>query len=369
MSEERVSPMKVVHVETGRHLYGGAQQVVYLARGLQKRGVDNTIVCPPGAAIDAVARQQNLSTHNINCAGDVDVPFMFRLRKYLGQERPDIVHCHSRRGADFLGSRAARWADIPAVLTRRVDSRENRYIARLRYSGFRKVIAISENVADTLRESCVDTDRIVTIRSAVDTDSVSDQADGKMRLQEFGLSKDHVVAVIAAQLIERKGHRYMLQAMPAICRAHPNFRLLLFGKGPLETELRDQAAQLGVGDHVQFAGFRDDIDQLLGAADMLIHPALKEGLGVTMLKAAAAGLPVVAFDVAGAKEAVVPDQTGILVNPADAGGILHAVTNLIENIEANSLRVDRIMPIHGRVAPFSEVREAADAEAGNDEEE
>ena len=331
MSEERLSPMKVVHVETGRHLYGGAQQVIYLASGLRDQGLDNTIVCPPGAAIDAAARRQDLSTYNIQCGGDVDIPFMFRLRKYLETERPDIVHCHSRRGADFLGSRAARWANIPAVLSRRVDSRENRYIAKLRYSGFRKIIAISENVAATLRESSVDPGRIVTIRSAVDTESVANQADGKTRLQEFGLGTDPVVAVIAAQFIERKGHRYMLQAMPAICRAHPDFRLLLFGKGPLETELREQAAQLGVGDHVQFAGFRDDIDQLLGAADMLIHPALKEGLGVTMLKAAAAGLPVVAFDVAGAREAVVPNQTGLLVKPADAGGLLQAVTNLIEN--------------------------------------
>lgn len=323
--------MKVVHVETGRHLYGGAQQVIYLARGLQNRGVDNTIVCPPGAAIDAAARQQNLSTHNIRCGGDVDFPFMFRLRKYIEAERPDIVHCHSRRGADFLGGQAARLAKIPAVLSRRVDSRDNRYLAKLRYAPFEKIIAISDNVAATLRDSSVDTQRIVAIRSAVDTDSVSDQADGKMRLREFGLGQEHVVAIIAAQFIERKGHRYMLQAMPGICRAHPNFRLLLFGRGPLETELRDQVAQLGVGDHVQFAGFRNDIEQLLAAADMLIHPALKEGLGVTMLKAAAAGLPVIAFDVAGAKEAVVPDQTGILVNPADAGGILHAVTNLIEN--------------------------------------
>jgi glycosyltransferase involved in cell wall biosynthesis len=121
--------------------------------------------------------------------------------------------------------------------------------------------------------------------------------------------------------------------MPDLCRAQPHFRLILFGKGPLEPELRAQAAQLGIANHVQFAGFRDDMDHLLGCADMLIHPAIREGLGVVMLKAAAAGLPVVAFNVAGAREAVVDKQTGLLANSADASSLLQLMTQLVENPE------------------------------------
>jgi len=323
--------MKVVHVETGRHLYGGAQQVIYLARGLRDRGLDNIIVCPPGSAIDAAARQQEIAVHNINCGGDIDLLFVRRLRHYLAETQPDIVHCHSRRGADILGGRAALRAGIPVLVSRRVDSRDNRFVAQFRYAPFRRIIAISENVAANLRKSSVDAERIVLIRSAVEVASAAQSVGRELWQQEFNLPEDAVVAVIAAQFIERKGHRFMLQAMPDICRAHPNFRLVLFGEGPLESELREQAAQLGVRDHVQFAGFRDDIDHLLGSADMLIHPAVKEGLGVSMLKAAAAGLPVIAFDVAGAQEAVVHDITGLLVKPADDKALLQAVTNLIEN--------------------------------------
>jgi glycosyltransferase involved in cell wall biosynthesis len=323
--------MKVVHVETGRHLYGGAQQVIYLVQGLQQRGLDNTIVCLPGSAIDALARQLQLRVHNIDCGGDLDIRFMSRLRRFLTDSQPDIVHCHSRRGADFLGGRAARSSGIPAVLSRRVDSRENKIVSRLRYSGFRKIIAISENVATSLRESSVNPDRIELIRSAVDAEFVAEQPDCDSWKRQFDLPEDGIVAIIVAQLIERKGHRFLLQAMPAICRAQPNFRLIVFGKGPLETALREQAVQLGVADQVRFAGFRDDIDQFLHCADMLVHPALKEGLGVSMLKAAAAGLPVVAFDVAGAREAVVSDKTGLLVKPGDAMALLQAVTHLIEN--------------------------------------
>jgi glycosyltransferase involved in cell wall biosynthesis len=323
--------MKIVHVETGRHLYGGPQQVIYLCRGLLGRGIDSIIVCVPGSAIDRLARQYDIPVHNIVCHGDLDLRFAFRLRAYLRQQRPDIVHCHGRRGADFFGGRAASMAGIPAVLSRRVDSHESAFVAARRYSPFRKVIAISQNVAQKLRESGLDSSRVEIIRSAVDTDAFAQPCSRQQFLHEFKLCDDHVVAVIAAQLIKRKGHRFVLQAMPELCSAHPHFRLVLFGKGPLEPELRAQATQLGIADHLQFAGFRDDLDRLLGCADMLIHPAIKEGLGVVMLKAAAAGLPVVAFDVAGAREAVVANQTGLLANNADVSSLLQVITQLVEN--------------------------------------
>jgi len=325
--------MKIVHVETGRHLYGGGQQVIYLCRGLFGRGIDSVIVCVPGSAIDSLARQHDIPVHNIPCGGDLDLVFAFRLRAYLQRQRPDLVHSHSRRGADFFAGRAASMAGIPAVLSRRVDSRDSAFVAARRYSHYRKVIAISDNVAQKLRESGLARNRITCIRSAVDVDALAQSCERQQWLREFRLHDDHFVALIAAQFIDRKGHRFVLEAMPALCKAHPHVRLILFGKGPLEPALTAQAAKLGIADHVQFAGFRDDLDRLFGCADMLIHPAIKEGLGVIMLKAAAAGLPVVAFDVAGAREAVLAGQTGLLVRTADVPSLLQVITQLVENPE------------------------------------
>ena len=249
---------------------------------------------------------------------------------YFSASSRSISRRHTVRGSRKAQACGSFFVPL-AVLSRRVDSLESAFVAARRYSPFRRVIAISRNVAQRLRESGVDHDRITTIRSAVDVDAFAQACNRQQFLHEFKLRDDHVIAVIAAQLIKRKGHRFVLQAMPELCSAHPHFRLVLFGKGPLEPALRAQATQLGIADHVQFAGFRDDLDRLLGCADMLIHPAIKEGLGVAMLKAAAAGLPVVAFDVAGAREAVVDNQTGLLANNADASSLLQVITQLVEN--------------------------------------
>ncbi|MDH5455820.1 MAG: glycosyltransferase, partial [Gammaproteobacteria bacterium] len=123
---------------------GGPQQVIYLINALRERGHENTLVCPPDSGIDTVARENGIRVHNLFCAGDLDLPFAYRLSQFLKEQRPDILHCHSRRGADILGGLAASVTDVPAVVSRRVDNTEMRVMAAIRYRPFRKVIAIQE---------------------------------------------------------------------------------------------------------------------------------------------------------------------------------------------------------------------------------
>lgn len=327
--------MNIVHIETGRHLYGGAQQVLFLCRGLLDNAVGTTLVCQRGSMVDGAARDLQIPVENIACNGDLDVGFYFRLRKFLSGALPDLVHSHSRRGADVMGGRAAASVGVPAILTRRVDSIDSALVARLRYSHYEKIIAISENVAAAVRRSGIDDERVAVIRSAVEP--IADACDREHWDAEFGLDERNVVAVVAAQLIKRKGHRFLIDALPDLCSAHPEFRLLILGVGPLDRALRRQVTSMGLDDHVQFAGFRPDLDRVLGCADLLVHPATAEGLGVAMLKAASAGLPVVAFAIAGAREAVVHGETGMLVTPKDVRALLQALLELVENPEKRQL--------------------------------
>lgn len=325
--------MKIMHVETGRHYYGGAQQVIWLIRGLDQRGVANLLVCPPGSAIDPVARRSGINVRNLRCSGDLDLKFAWRLGQLARREKPDIVHCHSRRGADFLGGKALALAGVPAILSRRVDHAEPGLLARWRYKPFCKVIAISENIAATLRETGVDPSRLAIIRSAVDVDGMVVRPDCDRFRAEFDISPGEFVIAVVAQFIPRKGHRLLLDVVPRLRADHPGIRVIFFGSGPGEAKLRELTVRLGIRDAVRFAGFRDDLDDYLACMDLLVHPALREGLGVAMLKAAAAAVPVVAFDTAGAREAVEHGKTGVLVPPNDLVRLEKAISLLIEEPE------------------------------------
>ncbi|MGV3742052.1 MAG: glycosyltransferase, partial [Burkholderiaceae bacterium] len=141
--------MRILHVEAGKHYYGGARQVAYIVEGLAGRGVDNILACPVNAEI-ANAVGASAKIHEISMHGDADAGMAFRLAKLIRAEKPDLVHLHSRRGADLWGGVAARMAGVPCVLSRRVDNPEARWLVALKYRLYDHVITISEGIRDVL---------------------------------------------------------------------------------------------------------------------------------------------------------------------------------------------------------------------------
>jgi glycosyltransferase involved in cell wall biosynthesis len=132
-----------------------------------------------------------------------------------------------------------------------------------------------------------------------------------------------------AQFIGRKGHRFLIRAVPEILRAHPGTIFLFLGKGPLENQLRKECSKAGISDRVLFAGFREDLHLILPCLDILIHPALMEGLGVALLQAAAAGVPIIGTRVGGIPEVVLDESSGILIPPEDSAAIARAALRLL----------------------------------------
>jgi glycosyltransferase involved in cell wall biosynthesis len=288
--------LKILHVEAGRNLYGGALQVLYLLRGLKQRGCANVLVCPADSEIAAAADAAG-RVYPVAMGGDLDIPFVFRLLRIIRREQPDLVHLHSRRGADLLGGVAARLAGLPTVLTRRVDNPESRRWVNIKYRLYDRVITISEAIRRVLIGEGVDPGKVRCIHSAVDTSRYTGECTREDFATMFNIPPDHRVCAVIAQFIERKGHGYLLRAIPKIVAAYPGVTFVFFGKGPLEQTLREQCNQLGIDAHVRFAGFRDDLADLFGCFDAVIHPADMEGLGVSLLQAAASGVPIVGTDI------------------------------------------------------------------------
>ena len=325
--------MRVVHLETGRHVYGGARQVLWLARGLQRRGVETTIVCPQASDMVFQAGRAGVPVRPLPMAGDLDLPFIGRFAELLRELEPDLVHVHSRRGADWMGGMAARRVGLPAILSRRVDRPERRLTARFRYRSYARVVAISRSIYGQLEAAGLTTRRLALIRSAVEP-ALTDPTWTRERLcLEYELDPRVQLVGCVAQLIERKGHLPLLRAWRQIVRDCPMARLLLFGQGPLEGEIRRQIRRLDLGSSVILAGFRPDLPSFLGRLDLVIHPALEEGLGLALLEAQAAAVPVVAFRAGGVPETIADGRTGFLVQVGDGEALAIAASELLQNEE------------------------------------
>ncbi len=320
----------IVHLETGMHLYGGARQVLLLTQGLLAHGVQSTLVCPPDSAI-AAAAHPDVTVHTLPMAGDLDAAFAFRFGKWLEATDADLVHVHSRRGADMWGGMGAKWAKRPAVLSRRVDNPENPLMAPMKYRRYERVIGISAGIVRQLRKIGVSEDKLRLVHSAIDAQTCEPAWDRRRFLDAFGLRDNQLVVMCVAQFIPRKGHAELLDAWNEVITACPDARLLLFGRGPEEAALKARAANSVAGSTIHFVGFHPDIREFIGHADVVAHPAHMEGLGIALLEAQAAGVPVVASAVGGIPEAVADGDSGILLEPGSVKQLGITLTKVLRD--------------------------------------
>jgi glycosyltransferase involved in cell wall biosynthesis len=324
--------MKVLHVESGMHLYGGALQVVFLMRGLKALGVENVLACPTGSAM-AQAGAEHAELHAMPMKGDTDVGLVGRLRRLVRETRPDVIHLHSRRGADLWGALAGRLEGIPVVLSRRVDNPESPLVVKLKYRLYDRVITISDGIRQVLRAEGVPEAKLRLVHSSVDTEQYRpDRSQRAWLEQAFNLPADALVIGMVAQFIPRKGHQTLLQALPSVLQAHPRSRVILFGQGP-QFESVQQAIQASaiLTQHVQLAGFRNDLHRILPNLDLLAHPAFMEGLGVSLLQAAACGVPIIAARTGGIPEVVQHGVNGLLITPGDVAGLADSLDQLLSS--------------------------------------
>lgn len=325
--------MSVVHLETGRHMYGGALQVLYLAQGLEERGIKSVLMVPHGSEIAAAARKRWLRVEEFPYRGEGDAVAAARMLWRFSRRDVEIVHLHSRRGADTLGGLAATLVRAPVVLTRRVDNREIDWIVGAKYGLYRRIVAISGAVRDVLVDQGVPGEKISLVHSAVDASEWSSPRSAAARDEEFDLQGGVPAGAMVAQFVPRKGHWVLMHAL-AILKRHghaPN--MVLFGRGPMRDKVAALARTAGVADKVRFAGFRNDLHRWLGSFDFCVHPALMEGLGVAAMQAGAAGIPVVGGRAGGIPEVVKDGETGLLCPPGDAGAVAEAIARLLTDPE------------------------------------
>jgi len=159
--------------------------------------------------------------------------------------------------------------------------------------------------------------------------------DGAAVRREFGIAPDAPVVGKIARLFPLKGHDQLFDAAPEIVRHNPKVRFFLIGDGILQDHLRERARKDGILENFVFAGLirRERIPEMIAAMDVVVHTSLREGLARVLPQALAMGKPCVSFDIDGAPEVVIPDQTGFLIKPGDSTGLAAAVRRLLEDPE------------------------------------
>ena len=320
--------MKILHIEGGSHLYGGALQVFYLIQDLSKKSVQNVLIC--SVSSDLVVKAKPFSkVYDLQMKSDLDIGLLIKFVKIIKFEKPDIIHLHSRRIAEVLGGISAKVCGVPCVLSRRVDNKEKKLLIYFKYSMYKRIIAISEGIKTVLTDQGIEEKKIICVKSAVEINLYSKPIDKRIFRKQLHLEPNVFLIGMIAQFIHRKGHDQLVYAVKNLKSEFKNIRVLLYGQGPLFSKIKKLVFKLNMQDNFHFMGFIKDLENHIGGLDLIVHPAEKEGLGVSLLQATTAKVPIVASNVGGIPEVVENNTNGFLVPPRNHKLLQQAIKKMI----------------------------------------
>jgi glycosyltransferase involved in cell wall biosynthesis len=193
-----------------------------------------------------------------------------------------------------------------------------------------RVLCCSDELRDSaIRQEKLDPSRVLTIYHGVDVARFSPPIDRAAYCRELGLDPSRRIVGTIGRPIPEKGQEYLLEAAPAVFAAHPDTQLLVVGEGPLRKSLEQRAADKGIADRVRFVGARADIPEMLGLMDVFVFPSVREGLGIAVLEAMAARVPLVASDIKPISEMVRHQQNGLLVEAANPEALAKGLIQML----------------------------------------
>jgi glycosyltransferase involved in cell wall biosynthesis len=149
--------------------------------------------------------------------------------------------------------------------------------------------------------------------------------------QEIGLTGQDLAILQVARLDYLKDHGTAVRALERVVGSCPQARLILVGEGPEKEKIVEAVRQRGLATQVRFLGLQKDVPRVLAAADVFLLTSISEGIPLTVIEAMLAGLPVVATEVGGLPEVVVPGTTGWLTPAGDDAGLAEAILRLAQD--------------------------------------
>ncbi len=190
-------------------------------------------------------------------------------------------------------------------------------------------------VSNAVRESLVNryrfqAEKTITIHNGISASEFVPCESNRPALRtRLGLGPKEFVLVCVARLTAVKGIDILLLAMARVLRDGVGCKCIIVGDGPLRTQLSDQAQALGLGGHVFFVGFQEDVRPYLQAADAFVLTSHVEGLPLSIIEAMACGLPCVVTNVGGNAEAVLHTIHGMVVPPGSVEDVAVAISYLV----------------------------------------
>ena len=312
--------------------YGGAQRYFAdLCLELAGRGHAVLSIIRKNSAVESeLLSMENIQIVVVNNRFGWHDPFAVnQIRIALNRFQPDIVEAHLARAAFLAGktNAAGKWP----LVAKTHNTINGKY--------YRNMDVIVPCTAQAAKSEC---------HSNVSQHKLSAVIPNFSRLQPVSnvarpVRTDKIFA--AGRFVPKKGFKILLEALAELKARDIAFSLQIAGDGPQFDSLTTLSAELGINEHVQFLGRRNDIPNLMKDADLFVLPSLSEPFGIVMLEAMAMGTPIIATRCEGPLE-ILDDHSALLVDKGETSALFHGLRRAIQDPERCHMRAQNALTLY-----------------------
>ncbi|PID58896.1 hypothetical protein CSB45_02535 [candidate division KSB3 bacterium] len=351
----RSRKQKIVYLIGTLDAGGAERQIIEVASRVHPDLFETRLYCLHGGGpLETLARERGVhltmfhAFHRRNASIENASPIPFRrirqfgaLYRYLRREQPDIVHCYMFAPSVY-GGWAARLSGCAHIITSRrclgyfkdgkallqmLENSVNRFSDRVLVNS----LALRD---DVLARERISDEKIELIYNGVDIERYAPQASNRAfvthKKRELGIPDHAPVIGIIANLYRYKGHREFIIAASEVRQHYPDARFLCIGReGNMEQELQALIENYALQQHVKLVGGVTNVEDWLQLIDIQVSASYEEGFSNVILEGMSSGKALVATHVGGTPEAILDNETGLLIPPKDPQALSQAILRFL----------------------------------------
>ncbi len=333
---ESQTPVLVFHLITELSIGGAQNALLHLLEKMDRERFTAMVVCyyNGDGAIGRKLRSLGVTVIELGMVHKYQLHALIKLFLLLKQLRPVILHTWMFH-ANIPGRILGRLAGVPVIIssehTLGQEGHFRQWANRMSAGLCDQIVCVSQAVSQFAQTQIgLPPRKISVIPNGIELDEFKDLFGKKQSRKMLGLPADGLIIGTIGRPRPVKGFHFLLKAFVLLEKKVPDALLVFVGNGPDEGKLKKMALESGICQKIYFLDDRDDIPNVLPAFDLFVLPSIWEGMGIVILEAMAAGLPVLATRVGGVPELVLPDVTGVLVAPSDPEAWIDPLKRLLE---------------------------------------
>ncbi|HBV86745.1 MAG TPA: glycosyltransferase family 1 protein [Desulfosporosinus sp.] len=328
---------KILHIIGGGEVGGAEQHVLSLLKGIDRNRFDLQLICLTQGPFSDLASENKIPTYTFPMRFPLDLSPIPKLIRWSQKMAIDLVHTHGSRG-NLLGRLSARWLRIPCLTTVHSSLAQD-YLSpwsarialgldRLTLPLTSGIITVSEFLA---KEVALRGGRTIeTIYNGYSSISYDDPTSTRNYFRnQWGIPADALVLGTIGRLHPTKGQIYLIKAAIQLRSKFPNLHLLLIGDGPLRQSLASELRGSTIPHTL--TGYLPLAYEALPAMDLFVLPSISEGMGLVLLEAMQARVPIVASAVGGIPELIRDKKEGLLFPSGNVTELAAACKSILEN--------------------------------------